>query len=123
MLCFFLDIRETAFVNGIMAAGVLHAVTQSCSQGELLQCGCVAIKSSSGVESPIPAPQDRHWEWGGCGDDVDFGYKISRQFMDTRTRKGRSDIRSLIDLHNNEAGRLVRKHYVLLVVVRRWQHL
>ncbi|KAK2857620.1 hypothetical protein Q7C36_005539 [Tachysurus vachellii] len=109
------DIRETAFINGIMAAGVLHAVTWACSQGELLQCGCAAIKSSSGspkdhaMESSVPAHQDQRWDWGGCGDDVDFGYKISRQFMDTRTRKGRSDIRSLIDLHNNEAGRLAVK--------------
>ncbi|KAF5896344.1 protein Wnt-6-like, partial [Clarias magur] len=104
------DIRETAFVNGIMAAGVLHAVTRACSQGDLLQCGCVP-SSSGGLNeqamlTPNPALQDQHWEWGGCGDDVDFGYKISRQFLDTRKRKGLSDIRSLIDLHNNEAGRL-----------------
>lgn len=101
-----------------MAAGVLHAVTRACSQGELLQCGCVGIRTSSGspneqaIESSNPALQDQHWEWGGCGDDVDFGYKISRQFTDTRKRKGKSDIRSLIDLHNNEAGRLVRKQHV-----------
>ncbi|KAB5584438.1 hypothetical protein PHYPO_G00107520 [Pangasianodon hypophthalmus] len=109
------DIRETAFINGITAAGVLHAVTRACSQGELLQCGCVAIESSSGspieqaMLNPNPALQDHHWEWGGCGDDVDFGYKISRQFTDTRKQKGKSDIRSLIDLHNNEAGRLAVK--------------
>ncbi|KAF7711269.1 hypothetical protein HF521_000280 [Silurus meridionalis] len=107
--------QETAFVNGIMAAGVLHAVTRACSQGELLQCGCVSIKSSSGspneqaIVRSNPALPDQRWEWGGCGDDVDFGDKISRQFMDTRKRKAKSDIRSLIDLHNNEAGRLAVK--------------
>uniref|UniRef100_A0A672M0W3 Protein Wnt n=1 Tax=Sinocyclocheilus grahami TaxID=75366 RepID=A0A672M0W3_SINGR len=88
------NIRETAFVYAITAAGVLHAVTQACSQGALPQCGCA---------SPV---QDGRWEWGGCGDDVDFGYEKSRQFMDTRQQKGKSDIRTLIDLHNNEAGRL-----------------
>ncbi|XP_060774964.1 protein Wnt-6 isoform X3 [Neoarius graeffei] len=109
------DIRETAFVNGITAAGVLYAVTRACSQGELIHCGCVAIKSSSGssneqaMENPNPVLQDQHWQWGGCGDDVDYGYKISRQFMDTRKQKGKSDIKSLIDLHNNEAGRLAVK--------------
>ncbi|XP_043096957.1 protein Wnt-6 isoform X2 [Puntigrus tetrazona] len=92
------------------AAGVLHAVTQACSRGALPQCGCVTLQTSSETSleevvvraSPV---QDGHWEWGGCGDDVDFGYEKSRQFMDARQRKGKSDIRTLIDLHNNEAGR------------------
>ncbi|TSK62566.1 Protein Wnt-6 [Bagarius yarrelli] len=102
-------------LSKILQQGVLNAVTRACSEGDLLQCGCLAIKSSSdspkeqALGSPVPALQDQRWEWGGCGDDVDFGYKISRQFMDTRTRKGKSDIRSLVDLHNNEAGRLAVK--------------
>lgn len=41
-------------------------------------------------------------------DDVEFGYEKSKQFMDAKRRRGKSDIRALIDLHNNEAGRLVR---------------
>lgn len=51
------------------------------------------------------------WEWGGCGDDVDFGDEKSRLFMDARHKRGRGDIRALVQLHNNEAGRLaVRSH-------------
>ncbi|XP_076848772.1 protein Wnt-6 [Brachyhypopomus gauderio] len=109
------DIRETAFVNSITAAGVLYAVTQACSQGELLQCGCVTPRRSP--EGPreqgdLPAHQDQRWEWGGCGDDVDFGHDVSRQFVDSRRRKGKSDIRTLTDLHNKEAGRLVVKAHM-----------
>uniref|UniRef100_A0A8C9UUN5 Protein Wnt n=1 Tax=Spermophilus dauricus TaxID=99837 RepID=A0A8C9UUN5_SPEDA len=49
--------------------------------------------------------------WGGCGDDVDFGDEKSRLFMDARHKQGRGDIRALVQLHNNEAGRLaVRSH-------------
>lgn len=44
-------------------------------------------------------------------DDVEFGYEKSKQFMDAKRRRGKSDIRALIDLHNNEAGRLVRDVY------------
>ncbi|XP_030637664.1 protein Wnt-6 [Chanos chanos] len=110
------DIRETAFVNAITAAGVVHAVTQACSQGELLQCGCVTAHGSPADalalerHGQVPKTQDGRWEWGGCGDDVDFGYEKSRQFVDSRRRRGKSDIRTLIDLHNNEAGRLVVKN-------------
>lgn len=39
---------------------------------------------------------------------MEFGYEKSKQFMDAKRRRGKSDIRTLIDLHNNEAGRLVR---------------
>uniref|UniRef100_A0A7N9CGN8 Protein Wnt n=1 Tax=Macaca fascicularis TaxID=9541 RepID=A0A7N9CGN8_MACFA len=108
------DIRETAFVFAITAAGASHAVTQACSMGELLQCGCQAPR---GRASPALRPA-RHprppwprgylpegssaWEWGGCGDDVDFGDEKSRLFMDARHKRGRGDIRALVQLHNNE---------------------
>ncbi|KAJ7345988.1 hypothetical protein JRQ81_001938 [Phrynocephalus forsythii] len=101
------NIRETAFVYAITAAGVSHAVTQACSMGELLQCGCEATRSRAPPLPPaLTGSEGSAWEWGGCGDDVDFGYEKSRQFMDAKRKRGKSDIRTLIDLHNNEAGRL-----------------
>lgn len=107
------DIRETAFVYAITAAGVIHAVTQACSMGELLQCGCEVIRSRA---PPLPFPgqtsEGTAWEWGGCGDDVEYGYEKSKQFMDAKRKKGQSDIRTLIDLHNNEAGRLAVKNHM-----------
>ncbi|XP_076158790.1 protein Wnt-6-like [Alosa pseudoharengus] len=106
------DIREAAFVYAITAAGVVHAVTQACSMGDLLQCGCITSRGPPAADHHPTTPltpalaQEGPWEWGGCGDDVEFGYQISRQFTDSRRRRGKSDIRTLIDLHNNEAGRL-----------------
>uniref|UniRef100_A0A7N9DGP2 Protein Wnt n=2 Tax=Macaca fascicularis TaxID=9541 RepID=A0A7N9DGP2_MACFA len=112
------DIRETAFVFAITAAGASHAVTQACSMGELLQCGCQApaggpLPGPPACPAPrTPGPASREgssaWEWGGCGDDVDFGDEKSRLFMDARHKRGRGDIRALVQLHNNEKGRLVR---------------
>ncbi|KAM7339566.1 hypothetical protein ACRRTK_000181 [Alexandromys fortis] len=117
------DIRETAFVFAITAAGASHAVTQACSMGELLQCGCQAprgrapprptgLLGTPGPPGPAGSPEaSAAWEWGGCGDDVDFGDEKSRLFMDAQHKRGRGDIRALVQLHNNEAGRLaVRSH-------------
>ncbi|XP_035187127.1 protein Wnt-6 isoform X1 [Oxyura jamaicensis] len=107
------DIRETAFVYAITAAGVSHAITQACSMGELLQCGCELTRSRA-PPSPTAGPgtEGTAWEWGGCGDDVQFGYEKSQQFMDAKSKKGKNDIRALIDLHNNEAGRLAVRSYM-----------
>lgn len=47
----------------------------------------------------------RDWEWGGCSDNIGFGFKFSREFVDTGER-GRT-LREKMNLHNNEAGRIV----------------
>ncbi|NP_001161676.1 wingless-type MMTV integration site family, member 6 precursor [Saccoglossus kowalevskii] len=82
-------------------AGVTYAVTQACSMGELLQCGC-------DDEVSRHAGSNSTWEWGGCADNIEFGYQKSKEFMDAQDKR-RSDIRTLINLHNNEAGRLAIK--------------
>uniref|UniRef100_UPI00398EA6D2 protein Wnt-6-like n=1 Tax=Pristiophorus japonicus TaxID=55135 RepID=UPI00398EA6D2 len=107
------DIRETAFVYAITSAGVAYAVTQACSMGELLQCGCEnTLRRAAVPPAAGPGAGAATWEWGGCGDDVEFGYDKSKQFMDAESKKAQSDIKSLIDLHNNEAGRLTVKNYM-----------
>lgn len=100
------DTREAAFLYSITAAGVVYAVTQACSLGALLQCSCHNHARDMAT--------DGEWEWGGCGDDVDFGYRKSQEFMDARRRKKRrrGDFTTMIQLHNNEAGRRVMLFFV-----------
>lgn len=43
--------------------------------------------------------------WGGCSDNVDFGERISKQYVDAQETG--QDSRAAVNLHNNEAGRLV----------------
>lgn len=47
-----------------------------------------------------------NWEWSGCDDNVNFGNRKSKDFLDARFRR-RSDIKTLVKIHNNDAGRLV----------------
>ncbi|XP_068140272.1 protein Wnt-6 [Drosophila tropicalis] len=53
----------------------------------------------------IKFPQGE-WEWGGCSDNVNFGLRHSRAFLDAKQRQRRSDLGTLVKLHNNNAGRL-----------------
>lgn len=51
-------------------------------------------------------------KWGGCGDDTDYAYGFSYEFIDAnekgnRSRNRRETARRNMNLHNNEAGRLV----------------
>lgn len=69
------------------------------------------------AEAKKNLPTEGDWEWGGCGDNVNFGFKKSRDFMDAPYRK-RSDIKTLVKLHNNDAGRLVSYFYTYLLCVR-----
>lgn len=103
--------RETAFTYSISAAGVVNAISRACREGELSTCGC------SRAARPRDLPRD--WLWGGCGDNVHYGYRFAREFVDAREReknypRGSAEhARTLMNLQNNEAGRQVQNTYGL----------
>lgn len=59
--------REVAYLHAVTAAGVAHAVSRSCRDGHLSSCGC--------ARSGRPRDLHRDWIWGGCGDNLEYGYK------------------------------------------------
>ncbi|XP_069499747.1 protein Wnt-5a isoform X2 [Ambystoma mexicanum] len=95
--------RETAFTYSISAAGVVNAVSRACREGELSTCGC--------SRAARPKDLQRDWLWGGCGDNLEYGYRFAKEFVDARERekihtKGSYESsRTLMNIHNNEAGR------------------
>ena len=94
-------IRECAFIYAIMSASLAHNIARSCSEGSVYTCTCGHhAKRYTGTGNR------RDWEWGGCSDNAEFGHKFARDFIDV-AEKGR-DLKCLMNLHNNEAGRLVR---------------
>jgi len=92
----------------ILSAGVIQTVSRACRNGELRACGCGRRLRPRGL------PRD--WLWGGCGDNVDYGYRFAQGFVDIREREMNHPRRSrqlavmLMNVHNNEAGRKVPAH-------------
>ncbi|KAJ8006692.1 hypothetical protein DPEC_G00109860 [Dallia pectoralis] len=94
--------KETAFIYAVMAAGLVHALTRSCSTGNMTECGCDT--SLPGTGSPTEG-----WHWGGCSDHIQYGTLFSRKFIDNTVQNMSSarggDALLSMNQHNSEAGR------------------
>lgn len=95
--------REAAFTYAVTSAGVTYSITQACSLGKLKQCSCDQSKKKVLHEG---------WKWGGCSADIRHGLKFSRKFLDAREIE--QNARSLMNKHNNRAGRKVSLYYIHL---------
>lgn len=95
--------REVAFMYAISSAGVVYTLARACSQGELDSCSCDPTKKGSSRDAK------GSFDWGGCSDHVEHAMRFSQAFVDAKERKER-DARALMNLHNNRAGRKVRRH-------------
>lgn len=103
--------REAAFTYAISSAGAVHAITAACARGNISLCGC---DSSHRLQLPYGKQLEQHnqqtFKWSGCSADINFGMKFARKFFDAREIEG--DARSLMNLHNNRAGRKVMNIYI-----------
>nr|ALT56982.1 Wnt16 [Eupentacta fraudatrix] len=98
-----LGTKETGFAYVITSAGVVYAVTQACSAGNITDCTCHSPKGRPGK----PGEDTMEWRWGGCSDNIMFAFRIARKFVDATegsTERSRV-VRSKMNLHNNELGR------------------
>ena len=111
MMCpnFISATRETAFLHAISSAAITHEFTHQCSQNRIPGCKCGKTRKQPTANSG--------WQWGGCSDDIKFGEKETRLFID-KLEKG-NDARTAFNLHNNEVGRKVSLHEGYLKTVSR----
>uniref|UniRef100_A0A8D3E6X6 Protein Wnt n=1 Tax=Scophthalmus maximus TaxID=52904 RepID=A0A8D3E6X6_SCOMX len=99
--------REAAFVYAISSAGVVYALTRACSQGELKTCNCDPHKRGRAGD------ERGEFDWGGCSDNINYGIKFAKAFIDAKERTVR-DARALMNLHNNRCGRTAVKRFMKL---------
>lgn len=99
--------REAAFVYAISSAGVVYAITRACSQGELKICNCDGHKRGRASD------HRGNFDWGGCSDNINYGTKFAKAFIDARERMVK-DARALMNLHNNRCGRMAVKRFMKL---------
>uniref|UniRef100_A0AC35EW13 Protein Wnt n=1 Tax=Panagrolaimus sp. PS1159 TaxID=55785 RepID=A0AC35EW13_9BILA len=106
-----LGTKEAAFTYAILSAGVTHEIGRRCRLGMLKSCGCSDTSKIPKDVAPDGVKDD--WQWGGCGDNVDYGIKFSKNFIDVREKETmkRSEThgRSLMNRWNNEVGRKILK--------------
>ncbi|XP_017777881.1 PREDICTED: protein Wnt-6 [Nicrophorus vespilloides] len=108
------DTRETGFVNALTAAGVAYAITRACTMNVLTDCSCNKNvkrmkKGDKRTSNAMNLPESK-WQWTGCGDNINYGIKVSKDFMDSRYKK-MSDMKTIVKLHNYAAGRMaIKKH-------------
>jgi wingless-type MMTV integration site family protein 7 len=86
----------------VISAGVTYALMDACSRGNISICGCDAHYPSALDDGPAASA----WKWGGCSVDLGFGMGFARKFLDAQESDA-GDSRSLMNLHNNKAGRKV----------------
>nr|BDP28881.1 Wnt1 protein [Cladonema pacificum] len=89
--------RETSFIHAITSAGVTYSLTEFCAQGLIKGCHC-----REGNRSKVRNGNSVIME--GCHDNIKYGYFHGKLFTDGAETS--RDFRSIVNLHNNEAGRL-----------------
>lgn len=97
----------------------MYEVTKACSRGDLKSCSC--NKNTENSKEKRDQRLER-FKWVGCSDNVVFGHKLTKQFIDSNEQidsrfsslnnmKRRSEFlnreNKLMNMHNNEVGRRV----------------
>ena len=103
-LCFIAATRETAFLHAISSAAITHELTLQCRLNRIPGCKCGKTRKQPNANSG--------WQWGGCSDDIKFGEKETKRFID-KLEKG-NDARVAFNLHNNEVGREVNAFFFVV---------
>ena len=99
--------REAAYVHAITAAGISYVISKGCALGNFKGCGCDETKVGAG----------QSFTWEGCSQDISAGNAFSKRITDVRERRNAAKY-SLMNLHNNQAGREVGGADTVMVIMQ-----
>ena len=71
-----------------------------------MTCKCGKTPSPS-VLRRLRQRHRKGYKYGGCHDNIVFGVKFSKKFLDKREMKLTNLDRKIVNLHNNDLGRKV----------------
>ncbi|CAB3409510.1 unnamed protein product [Caenorhabditis bovis] len=95
--------KEAAFLTAIMSATIVHSITKGCNTGNLTDCGCDSKPGMQRYTAETDASMSRdQFSWGGCSDNVPYGIRYARRFIDEWEQKQFDETKNV--------GHLVRKH-------------
>lgn len=87
----------------------------------LLQNSAVIEECWDCLVSPVLLLSSLHcptgFQWSGCSDNLSYGIAFSQAFVDSpERRRGAFSSTALMNLHNNEAGRKVRRRRAIVAL-------
>jgi len=109
--------RETSYIYASTSAAIMHTISRGCMSGKLSRhCAC--------SEEGRPESLHKNHIWGGCGDNLPYGYQFSKLFTDAGEQLTSDTLSSfarvLMNLHNNEAGRWVSVFVCFFLFMISW---
>lgn len=100
-------------VYALAAAAMTYTITKDCASGAIPDCGC----------GTHPASTDGTFKWNGCGDNVKWGSKFSRQFTRSeyssfaRNTDGPYSKNDIDDMSPNSNDDMVRGELKALTII------
>ncbi|GLV37884.1 Wnt oncogene analog 4 [Carabus blaptoides fortunei] len=85
--------RETALLYAMISSALTFTVARACADGKLYNCHCA---KDHDPKSDVVA-----WKWGLCGDNIKYGKKFTKQFLQLN-QKG-DELQSIMR-HNSIIG-------------------
>ena len=101
----FLGTQQAAFLHALSSAALAFEVTRGCAVDKTCKCG---KKPSPHWIRQLEKKRGKRYKYGGCHDNIPFGVRFSKKFLDKREMKLSTPAdRKIVNLHNNDLGRKV----------------
>lgn len=71
--------KERALVHALSTAALTYTTARGCATSSINSCGC---------SSHPDDPPNGNFKWGGCGDNIQWGARFSKQFADIKRKSG-----------------------------------